>query len=86
MTKDMTHGSPTRLLLAFLAPLLVGNIFQQFYSFVDSAIVGRYVGSGALAAVGASAPVNFLFFSFCGGLSNGGGIIASQAFGARLHP
>lgn len=79
----MTKGSPTRLLLLFLLPLLLGNIFQQFYSFADSAIVGRYVGAGALAAVGASGPLNFLFFSFCGGLSNGGGIVASQAFGAR---
>ncbi len=83
MTRDMTKGSPTRLLLIFLLPLLIGNIFQQFYSLVDSAIVGRYVGSGALAAVGASGPVNFLFFSFCGGLSNGGGIVVSQYFGAK---
>lgn len=61
-------------------------MFQQLYSLADSAIVGRYVGAGALAAVGASSPVHFLFFSFCAGLSSGGGIVVSQYFGAKDEP
>ena len=82
MTMDMTVGSPARLLLRFMLPLLVGNIFQQVYSMVDMMIVGRYISPDALAAVGATSSLNFLFFSLCNGLSNGVGILVSQAFGA----
>ena len=52
MTNDMTKGSPVKLILLFSIPLLIGNIFQQFYSMVDTIIVGRFVGVDALAAVG----------------------------------
>ena len=79
---DMTEGSPAGLLLRFMLPLLIGNIFQQVYSMVDMMIVGRYVGPDALAAVGATSSLNFLFFSLCNGLSNGVGILIAQAFGA----
>ncbi len=79
---DMTEGNPTGLLLRFMMPLLLGNIFQQVYSMVDMMIVGRYIGSDALAAVGATSSLNFLFFSLCVGLSNGVGILIAQAFGA----
>ena len=79
----MTSGDPTKLLLRFLAPLLIGNIFQQLYNFADSVIVGRLLGPDALAAVGAAGSVTFLFFSFCLGVSTGGGIVASQFFGAK---
>ena len=75
---DMTAG----ILLRFMLPLLVGNIFQQVYSMVDMMIVGRYIGPDALAAVGATGSLNFLFFSLCNGLSNGVGILIAQAFGA----
>ena len=80
--KDMTVGNPTGLLLSFMLPMVIGNIFQQFYSMVDSIIVGQYVGADALAAVGATSSLNFLFFSLCGGMSNGIGIVISQQFGA----
>ena len=80
--KDMTVGNPTGLLLSFMLPMVIGNIFQQFYSMVDSIIVGQYVGANALAAVGATSSLNFLFFSLCGGMSNGIGIVISQQFGA----
>lgn len=80
--KDMTEGNPTGLLLSFMLPMVVGNLFQQLYSMVDSMIVGKYVGADALAAVGATGSLNFLFFSLCGGMSNGIGIIVSQYFGA----
>ena len=54
MTKDMTQGKPLKLILAFSIPLLIGNIFQQFYNMVDSIIVGQFIGEEALAAVGAT--------------------------------
>ncbi|MGN1181233.1 MAG: MATE family efflux transporter [Suilimivivens sp.] len=80
--KDMTEGNPTGLLLTFMLPMVVGNIFQQLYNMVDSMIVGKYVGADALAAVGATGSLNFLIFSLCGGMANGVGIIISQYFGA----
>lgn len=79
---DMTVGQPVKLLLAFMVPMLIGNLFQQLYNMVDSMIVGKFVGADALAAVGATGSLNFLFFSVCAGLSNGIGIIVSQRFGA----
>lgn len=83
--KDMTEGNPTKLLLTFTLPMVVGNIFQQLYNLVDSMIVGKFVGADALAAVGATSSLNFLFFSLCLGMANGIGIIISQFFGAGNH-
>lgn len=80
---DMTTGNPTRLLLTFSLPMLVGNIFQQFYTMIDSMIVGNYVGADALAAVGATGSVLFLFYSLCSGMSVGIGIVVSQYLGAK---
>lgn len=60
MEKDMTKGSPFRLILAFTVPLIIGNVFQQLYNMVDAIIVGRTVGVNALAAVGMSGSVVFL--------------------------
>ncbi len=79
----MTKGNTTKLLISFMIPLLLGNLFQQFYNVVDSMIVGKFVGADALAAVGATGSINFLFFSLCNGLSNGIGIVISQYFGAE---
>lgn len=80
---DMTKGNITRHLVSFTMPLLAGNLFQQLYNFVDSAIVGRAVGRDALGAVGSVGSLNFLFFSLCLGLSSGIGILVSQFFGAK---
>lgn len=80
---NMTEGRPGKLLLAFTIPMLIGNIFQQLYSMVDSIVVGQYVGSNALAAVGATGSINFFFFSFSFGLAAGIGVVVSQYFGAR---
>lgn len=80
--KDMTVGNEFSLLLTFSIPMLIGNLFQQFYNMVDSIVVGKYVGADALAAVGATGSLNFLFFSMCFGLGNGIGIMVSQYFGA----
>ncbi|HKM03770.1 MAG TPA: MATE family efflux transporter [Lachnospiraceae bacterium] len=82
-TLNMTEGRPGKLLLAFTIPMLIGNIFQQLYSMVDSIVVGQYVGSNALAAVGATGSINFFFFSFSFGLAAGIGVVVSQYFGAR---
>ena len=60
MTNDMTVGKPAKLILAFSIPMLVGNIFQQFYSMVDTIVVGRFIGVQALAAVGATGAMSFL--------------------------
>ncbi len=78
----MTEGNPFKLLVVFGFPILVGNLFQQLYNVVDSIIVGAYVGTNGLAAVGAVAAVQFFFFSFCMGLSSGIGIVIAQFFGA----
>ncbi|MCI7131487.1 MAG: MATE family efflux transporter [Lachnospiraceae bacterium] len=79
---DMTKGNVTNLLLRFTMPMLVGNIFQQFYNMVDSIIVGRFVGTNALGAVGSVGSITFMFFSLCLGLGSGIGILISQYFGA----
>ena len=78
----MTEGSPAKLLLSFTIPMLIGNLFQQFYNMVDSIVVGRFVGANALAAVGATGSLNFLFFSMSFGVSAGVGVVLSQYFGA----
>lgn len=82
MAKDMTSGKPLKLLLLFTLPMLIGNIFQLFYSMVDTIIVGRYVGPQALAAVGSTGSLAFLIIGFAGGLMAGFSIIISQNFGA----
>ncbi len=79
----MTYGSPTKHILVFALPTLVGNVFQQVYNFADSMIVGRFIGSNAFAAVGATSSITFLFFALCNGIASGGGIVASQYYGAH---
>ncbi len=79
----MTYGSPVRHILMFALPTLIGNIFQQVYNLADSIIVGRFVGSNAFAAVGATSSITFLFFALCNGVGSGGGIVASQYYGAH---
>ncbi|MCM1037912.1 MAG: MATE family efflux transporter [Ruminococcus sp.] len=82
MQKDMTQGSPMKLILGFSIPMLFGLLFQQFYSMVDTIIVGHYLGVNALAAVGATGSVNFLIIGFCMGICNGFAIPVAQEFGA----
>ena len=83
MTRDLTEGNPLKLVVSFALPLLFGVLFQQFYSFVDTAIVGRYLGADKLAAVGATGSVNFLVIGLCLGLCSGFAIPIAQAFGAK---
>lgn len=82
MTKDLTKGSPMRLILSFGIPLLFGYLFQQMYNVVDTAIVGKTLGGAALAAVGATGSINFLVVGFCAGICGGFAIPVAQQFGA----
>lgn len=79
----MTEGSPWKLILAFGIPLVIGNIFQQFYSMVDTIIVGKYVGKEALAAVGSTGSLNFMIIGFGIGICSGFGIPIAQCFGGK---
>ncbi|MBQ3223348.1 MAG: MATE family efflux transporter [Clostridia bacterium] len=85
-TKDMTHGNPTRLLIAFALPLICGTLFQQLYNMVDSIIVGKFLGVDALAAVGCCGSLNFLIIGFCNGTGSGMTIPIAQRFGAQDVP
>ena len=82
-TMNMTEGKPLKLLSVFALPLLIGNLFQQAYNLADSMIVGQMLGANALAAVGATASISFLFFSIFNGISGGCGIVTAQFFGAK---
>ena len=83
MTKDLTSGSPLKVILLFTLPLVLGNLFQQFYALADTIIVGRYCGVSALASVGATGSVNYLILGFAIGVCNGFAIPIAQLFGAR---
>ena len=85
MTKDMTQGSPLKLLLAFAVPLMLGSLFQQFYNLADTIIVGRFVGVEALAAVGSVGGLNYLVLGFVNGIACGFSIPISWTFGAHDH-
>ena len=86
MTKDMTSGSPLKMILFFSIPVLLGNLFQQFYNMVDTIIVGRYLGEEALAAVGSTGCLMFLVLGFANGIAQGFGVMISHAFGAKDFP
>ncbi len=78
----MTSGNEIMLLIKFTIPMLLGNLFQQFYNLADTVIVGQFGGEYGLASIGAVGSVNFLFFSLCMGMGAGVGIMISQNFGA----
>ncbi len=81
--RDLTEGSPMKLVLGFATPLLFGFIFQQLYNIVDTAIVGQFLGANALAAVGSTGSINFLILGFCMGICSGFSIPIAQSFGAK---
>ena len=81
--KDMTTGNELPLLLRFSLPMLIGNIFQQVYNFVDAAIVGKFVGAESLAAVGSTGTTVGVMICLMMGLTSGAGIIIAQCFGSR---
>lgn len=81
--KDMTEGSPAKLMLGFFFPMLFGMLFQQFYNMMDTVIVGKYLGVNALAAVGSTGSINFMIIGFCMGVCNGFAIPTAQKFGEK---
>ena len=82
-TKDMTSGSPMKLILGFMIPMLFGFLFQQFYNMMDTIIVGKYLGVTALAAVGSTGSINFMIIGFCNGVCSGFAIPVAQKFGEK---
>jgi putative MATE family efflux protein len=83
MTNDMTVGNPRSLILNFAIPLVIGNVFQQFYNIVDSAVVGRFIGVDALAAVGSTGSLVFLIMGVVMGMTSGFSVLIAQSFGAK---
>lgn len=82
-TREMTSGSPIKLILSFAVPLLLGMLFQQFYSMVDTIIVGKSLGVDQLAGVGSTGAINFMIIGFCNGVCSGFAIPIAQSFGAK---
>ena len=82
MVRDMTSGSPMKLIVGFAVPIFLGNLFQQLYSVVDAMVLGRAVGADALAAAGATQAVSLLVLGFITGLTHGYAILIAQRFGA----
>jgi len=83
MIKNLTEGSPFKLIVGFSYPLLLGNLFQQFYSVVDTIIVGKLLGVASLAAVGSTGSINFLIVGFCMGVGNGFALPIAHKFGKK---
>lgn len=84
--KDLTVGSPMKLILGFAFPMFLGLLFQQFYSLVDTMIVGKYLGVDPFAGVGSTGSLNFIVIGFCMGLCSGFSVPLSQSFGAKDFP
>ena len=82
MEKDMTAGTPGKIIFNFTMPIFIGNIFQQFYNMADTVIVGKFVGNAALAAVGACGTLVFLIIGFLQGVTAGFTVVTAQHFGA----
>lgn len=81
--KDLTQGNEGKQILIFAVPMLIGNVFQQLYNVIDSIVVGKYIGSVALAAVGASFPILFTMSALISGIAIGASVLVSQYFGAK---
>lgn len=82
---DMTQGRPLNVIFSFALPLLMGNLFNQLYNVVDTAIVGRALGADALAAVGSTGNINACLFLLLAGLATGVSVIVSQYWGAERY-
>lgn len=82
---DMTAGSPVRLIIAFMVPMFLGNVFQQFYNIADSIIAGQFLGVNALAAIGSTGSLMFMVTGWISGISSGFAILVAQWFGAGKY-
>ena len=85
MGSTLTEGRPLKIILKFMLPLLIGNVFQQFYNMVDTIIVGKFVGASALAAVGSTGTIMFLVLGIANGMATGFTVLTSQKFGAGQY-
>ena len=83
MNKDLTQGSPAKVLWMFTIPMFVSVIFQQMYNIADSVVAGKFAGEDALAAVGASYPITMIFMAVAVGSNIGCTVVISQLFGAK---
>ncbi|MFV0557506.1 MAG: MATE family efflux transporter [Enterococcus sp.] len=83
--KSLTEGNPLKVIFIFTIPLLIGNIFQQFYNMIDMIIVGQTLGKDALAAVGSTGSLTFLIIGFAQGLTSGLSIVTAQKFGSKNY-
>ena len=84
MTKDMTQGSPMKLILSFSIPILFGSLFQQFYNMVDTIIVGQFIGNDALAVVGSTGTISFLIYSLVSGMSVGFTVLVHSILALKI--
>ena len=82
---DMTTGSPVKLIIRFMIPMFLGNVFQQFYNIADSIVAGQFIGVTALAAIGSTGSLMFFVTGWLNGLSSGFAILVSQWFGAKQY-
>ena len=80
---DMTSGNPVSLIIKFMIPMCLGNLFQQFYNIADSIVAGKFIGVNALAAIGSTGSLMFFVTGWLNGLSSGFAIIVAQMFGAK---
>ena len=85
MTNDMTTGNPVKLIIYFMIPTCLGNIFQQFYNLADSIVAGRFIGVNALAAIGSTSSLIFLVIGWLNGLTSGFSILVAHHFGAKKY-
>ncbi len=85
VTRDMTSGSPAKLILGFFIPMVFGLLFQQLYNMVDTIIVGKYLGVQALASVGSTGSINFMIIGFCMGVCNRVAMPRAQKFGEHNY-
>ena len=83
--RDMTSGSPVKLIIQFMIPMFLGNIFQQFYNIADSIVAGQFLGVRALAAIGSTGSLMFFVTGWLNGLSSGFAILVAQWFGAKKY-
>ena len=81
----MTVGNPVKLIIWFMIPMFLGNVFQQFYNIADSIVAGQFIGVDALAAIGSTGSLMFFVTGWLNGLSSGFAIIVSQMFGAKKY-
>lgn len=84
-SNDMTVGSPVKLIIWFMVPMFLGNVFQQFYNIADSIIAGQFLGVNALAAMGSTGSLMFMVTGWISGITSGFAILAAQWFGARRY-